>query len=126
MSRVTMQVSMPRAVTVTAIAGRYPPSRARRPNRTHPLASRHGCARRSATRHQEDHVERRSLGSLDVSVVGLGANNFGTTYARYVDVDETRAVVDTALDCGVNFIDTAAVYGDSEVFLGEVLEGRRD
>jgi aryl-alcohol dehydrogenase-like predicted oxidoreductase len=71
-------------------------------------------------------VERRRLGSLEVSVVGLGANNFGTTYARNIDVDGTRAVIDAALDEGVNFIDTAAVYGDSELFLGEVLVGRRD
>jgi aryl-alcohol dehydrogenase-like predicted oxidoreductase len=60
-----------------------------------------------------------------VSVVGLGANNFGMR----VDLDGTRAVVDAALDAGVTLIDTADVYGNkggSERFLGEVLEGRRD
>jgi aryl-alcohol dehydrogenase-like predicted oxidoreductase len=61
----------------------------------------------------------------EVSVVGLGCNNFG----RVVDLEGTRAVVDAALDAGVTLLDTADVYGDrggSESFLGEVLEGRRD
>jgi aryl-alcohol dehydrogenase-like predicted oxidoreductase len=60
----------------------------------------------------------------EVSVVGLGCNNFGRT----VDLEGTRAVVDAALDAGVTLLDTADVYGDkggSESFLGEVLEGRR-
>jgi aryl-alcohol dehydrogenase-like predicted oxidoreductase len=61
----------------------------------------------------------------EVSVVGLGCNNFGMR----VDLEETRAVVDAALDAGVTLLDTADVYGNkggSERFLGEVLEGRRD
>jgi aryl-alcohol dehydrogenase-like predicted oxidoreductase len=69
-------------------------------------------------------MQYRRLGSsgLVVSVVGLGCNNFG----RRIDLDATRAVVDAALDVGVTFLDTADVYGESEVFLGEVLQGRRD
>ena len=69
-------------------------------------------------------MEMRALGPLEVSVVGLGCNNFG----RRVDVDGTRAVVDAALDVGVTFFDTAESYGDgqSEAFLGEALRGRRD
>jgi aryl-alcohol dehydrogenase-like predicted oxidoreductase len=61
---------------------------------------------------------------LQVSVVGLGCNNFG----RRIDLDATRAVVDAALDEGVTFFDTANTYGrgQSEEFLGQVLEGRRD
>jgi aryl-alcohol dehydrogenase-like predicted oxidoreductase len=61
---------------------------------------------------------------LQVSVVGLGCNNFG----RRIDLDATRAVVDAALDEGVTFFDTANAYGrgQSEEFLGQVLEGRRD
>ena len=61
---------------------------------------------------------------LEVSVVGLGCNNFG----RRIDLEATRAVVDAALDEGVTFFDTANSYGrgQSEEFLGEVLEGRRD
>jgi aryl-alcohol dehydrogenase-like predicted oxidoreductase len=72
-------------------------------------------------------VRTRRLGSEgpEVSVVGLGCNNFGGR----VDLEGTRAVVDAALDAGVTLIDTADVYGNqggSESFLGEVLEGRRD
>jgi aryl-alcohol dehydrogenase-like predicted oxidoreductase len=59
-------------------------------------------------------------------LVGLGANNFGTTVGTPVDEAGTRAVVDAALELGVNLIDTADLYGDSEVYLGSALEGRRD
>ncbi len=62
---------------------------------------------------------------LTASRVGLGCNNFGGR----IDLDATRAVVDAALDVGVTFFDTAEVYGnggDSERFLGEILDGRRD
>ena len=68
----------------------------------------------------------RPLGTsgLDVSIVGLGCNNFG----RRVDLEGTRAVVDAALEEGVTFLDTADIYGRgmSEEYLGEVLQGRRD
>ncbi len=69
----------------------------------------------------------RPLGDsgLEVSIVGLGANNFG----RRVDLTGTRRVIDAALDAGVTFRDTADIYGGdgaSETLLGEVLEGRRD
>jgi aryl-alcohol dehydrogenase-like predicted oxidoreductase len=70
-------------------------------------------------------LPQRDLGDLSVSAVGLGCNNFG----RRVDLDGTRAVVDAALDAGVNFLDTADIYGEqgsSETLLGEVLKGRRD
>jgi aryl-alcohol dehydrogenase-like predicted oxidoreductase len=73
-------------------------------------------------------LPRRRLGDsdLEVTVVGLGANNFG----RRIGLEETRAVVDAALDSGINFIDTAYIYGGrlgaSEELLGEALSGRRD
>jgi len=72
-------------------------------------------------------VRTRRLGAEgpEVSVVGLGCNNFGGR----VDLDGTRAVVDAALEAGVTLIDTADIYGNkggSETLLGEVLEGRRD
>jgi len=71
-------------------------------------------------------MEYRALGSSDLSlsVVGLGCNNFG----RRVDLKRTREVVEAALAEGITFLDTADVYGDgeSERFLGEILEGRRD
>ncbi len=72
-------------------------------------------------------MEQVDLGSsgLRASRVGLGCNNFGGR----VDLAGTRAVVDAALDAGITFFDTAELYGnggDSERFLGEILEGRRD
>ncbi len=69
-------------------------------------------------------MKSRKIGSLDVSVVGLGCNNFGGR----VDEAGTRDVVDAAIDAGVNFFDTADIYGGtkSEEFLGRVLQGRRD
>jgi aryl-alcohol dehydrogenase-like predicted oxidoreductase len=71
-------------------------------------------------------LAHRPLGDsgLDVSVVGLGCNNFG----RRVDLDGTRAVIDAALDAGVTFLDTADIYGRgaSEELIGQVLEGRRE
>jgi aryl-alcohol dehydrogenase-like predicted oxidoreductase len=69
-------------------------------------------------------METRKIGSLEVSVVGLGGNNFGGR----VDLEGTRKVVDAALDAGINIIDTANGYGGgkSEEFLGNVLGGRRE
>jgi aryl-alcohol dehydrogenase-like predicted oxidoreductase len=70
-------------------------------------------------------VRTRKLGPLDVTVVGLGCNNFGGRIGE----DATRAVVDAALDVGVTFFDTADIYGNhggSEEILGRVLQGRRD
>lgn len=69
-------------------------------------------------------METRRIGSLDVSVIGLGCNNFGWR----LDYGRTVAVVDAALDAGINFLDTADIYGgtESEEFLGRALEGRRD
>jgi aryl-alcohol dehydrogenase-like predicted oxidoreductase len=60
---------------------------------------------------------------LEVSRVGLGCNNFGGR----IGFDETRAVVEAALEAGVTFFDTAETYGsgESERFLGQVLEKRR-
>jgi aryl-alcohol dehydrogenase-like predicted oxidoreductase len=69
----------------------------------------------------------RHLGDsgLLVPVVGLGCNNFGGRTDRAASLQ----VVDAALDVGVNFFDTADVYGGngaSEAVLGEALKGRRD
>ncbi|WP_309227449.1 aldo/keto reductase, partial [Micromonospora thermarum] len=70
----------------------------------------------------------RRLGDsgLVVSVVGIGCNNFG----RKLDLDGTRAVVEAALDAGINFFDTADIYGEpqggSEELIGQALKGRRD
>ncbi len=69
-------------------------------------------------------MNTRRIGTLDVSVVGLGCNNFG----RKVDAAGTARVVHAALDAGITFFDTADSYGDtqSEVFVGRALAGRRD
>jgi aryl-alcohol dehydrogenase-like predicted oxidoreductase len=68
-------------------------------------------------------MERRSIGSLSVSVVGLGCNNFGMR----IDAAATERVVGAALDAGITFFDTADIYGgtNSEVFLGRALARRR-
>src|SRR5262245_27348803 len=71
-------------------------------------------------------MERRRLGRFEVSVVGLGGNNFGTTVGTPVDEAGTKEVVNAALELGVNLIDTPDIYGDSEDFVGRALEGRRD
>ena len=69
-------------------------------------------------------METRRIGSLEVSVVGLGCNNFGMRIGR----KETAAVVDAALQAGINFFDTADIYGGakSETYLGAALGARRD
>ncbi len=69
-------------------------------------------------------METRRIGSLAVSAVGLGCNNFGGR----LDAAATAAVVDAALDAGIDFLDTADIYGDtrSEEFLGRALRGRRE
>ncbi len=69
-------------------------------------------------------VARRKIGSLEVSLVGLGCNNFGGR----LDAEATAKVVYAALDAGINFLDTADIYGGtkSEEFLGRALASRRD
>jgi len=68
-------------------------------------------------------MELRKIGSLDVSVVGLGCNNFGWR----IGLEESKAVVSAALEAGINFLDTADMYdtGRSEEFLGDALGARR-
>ena len=66
-------------------------------------------------------MKTRKLGSsgIEVSVVGLGCNNFGV-----LDMESSRKVVDRALDVGVTLFDTADIYGNrggSETQLGEIL-----
>ena len=72
-------------------------------------------------------MRTRRLGSsdLEVTVVGLGCNNFGGR----TDEEASRAVIDAALDAGVTFFDTADVYGNrggSEEIIGRALGGTRD
>ena len=69
-------------------------------------------------------METRRIGSLSVSVVGLGCNNFG----ERLDAERTAATVQAALDAGITFFDTADIYGGtrSEEFLGRALGRRRE
>jgi aryl-alcohol dehydrogenase-like predicted oxidoreductase len=70
-------------------------------------------------------VKHRKIGTsdLEVSVIGLGCNNFG--YVANMDVEASRRVIDKAIDSGINFLDTSDSYGTSEDILGEVLGERR-
>jgi aryl-alcohol dehydrogenase-like predicted oxidoreductase len=69
-------------------------------------------------------MQTRKIGSLDVSIVGLGCNNFGWR----IDAAATQNVVDAAIESGITFFDTADRYGkgQSEEFLGRALGKRRD
>jgi aryl-alcohol dehydrogenase-like predicted oxidoreductase len=67
----------------------------------------------------------RRLGPLEVSVVGLGCNNFGGR----IDEAATFAVIDAAIDASVTFFDTSDTYGNqggSEELIGRALQDRRD
>jgi aryl-alcohol dehydrogenase-like predicted oxidoreductase len=76
-------------------------------------------------------MEQRRLGNsgLQVSAVGLGCMSIGIAdvYTSSAQ-DEAKAVelVRHALDLGVNFLDTANIYGDSEIKVGKAIQGRRD
>ena len=61
---------------------------------------------------------------MEVSVIGLGCNNFGWK----IDEEATRDVIDAAITSGINFFDTSDTYGKtrSEEFIGRALEGRRE
>ena len=71
-------------------------------------------------------MRTRSLGAEgpEVSVVGLGTNNFGGR----IDYEQSKAVLDEAIEQGITLVDTADIYsqGTSEEFIGRALEGRRD
>jgi aryl-alcohol dehydrogenase-like predicted oxidoreductase len=69
-------------------------------------------------------TDMRRIGSLEISTVGLGCNNFGGR----LDEQATARVVHAALDAGINFFDTADIYGGggkSEEYLGRALGSRR-
>ncbi len=71
-------------------------------------------------------MEYRQLGNagVRVSVIGMGTNQFGGK----VDQQNVNAIIDEAIDLGINFIDTADIYqkGKSELALGVALKGKRD
>jgi aryl-alcohol dehydrogenase-like predicted oxidoreductase len=69
-------------------------------------------------------MDTRRIGDLEVTIVGIGCNNFG----RRLDSAGASAVVHAAMEAGINLFDTADVYGDgvSEEYLGKALGSRRD
>ena len=72
-------------------------------------------------------MKYRQLGNSDlrVSAIGLGGNTFGPPR---LDEAQSVRVLHAAQDLGVNFVDTAMVYGEgqSEAFIGTAMQGRRD
>ena len=68
-------------------------------------------------------LRRLGASGLKVSAVGIGCNNFGMR----IDAKQTQAVVDAAIEAGINFFDTADIYGGSksEEFLGKAIGKRR-
>jgi aryl-alcohol dehydrogenase-like predicted oxidoreductase len=70
-------------------------------------------------------MQYRQLGSSDLRVSEISLGSW-LTYGVGVEADKAKACVDRAFDRGVNFIDTANVYGRgaAERFLGEALNGR--
>ncbi|HEY3879250.1 MAG TPA: aldo/keto reductase [Trebonia sp.] len=72
-------------------------------------------------------MQYRTLGrtGIKVSPYALGALALGTSIGNG-DVDDSVRIVHKALDAGINFVDTADAYGDSEVLVGKALKGRRD
>ena len=69
----------------------------------------------------------RNLGrtGIKVSPYGLGALMFATQ-AGNPDPEDSIRIIHKALDAGVNLVDTADAYGDSEEVVGRALKGRRD
>jgi aryl-alcohol dehydrogenase-like predicted oxidoreductase len=72
-------------------------------------------------------MEKRQLGPLSVSAIGIGCMGMTHAYGGQPEADSI-AVIHRAIDLGVTFFDTAEVYGpfDNELLLGKALRGRRD
>lgn len=70
-------------------------------------------------------LERRPLGKTGfaATVLGLGTAQIGS---RRISRRQAAGVVETAIDLGINYIDTASTYGDAESKIGEVMRRRRD
>jgi aryl-alcohol dehydrogenase-like predicted oxidoreductase len=73
-------------------------------------------------------MQYRTLGrtGIKVSPYALGAMMFGVPNVGNTDHDSAIRIIHKALDAGINFVDTADVYGESEVIVGKALKDRRD
>ena len=75
-------------------------------------------------------LDKRSLGKTGIGVaeLGVGLWAIGGDYWGPTDDEKSLSMIDAALDAGVNFFDTADVYGGghSEELLGQAMKGRRD
>src|SRR3984957_5826354 len=73
-------------------------------------------------------MERRVLGGTGISVSGFALGTMMLGAMGNTDHDESVRMIHTALDAGINFVDTADVYsrGESEEIVGKALAGRRD
>src|SRR5258707_3593875 len=79
-------------------------------------------------------MKTRRIGSLEVSVVGYGANNFTNFFGNSYDEAEAGRLIHSVLDAGITLIDTAEEYstrspfgdGQSEQLIGAVLGARRN
>lgn len=70
-------------------------------------------------------MERRKLGNLEVSAIGLGTL-FAFDVSSEADVSVRRQIVDNCIAEGIDFIDSAAAYGNAENVVGATTSGRRD
>jgi aryl-alcohol dehydrogenase-like predicted oxidoreductase len=72
-------------------------------------------------------VEMRNLGKtgLKISRLGVGTSEIGNRLSR-ADEEQAGEVLNTALDAGINFVDTAACYGVAEELIGATIAHRRD
>ncbi|MFZ4841141.1 aldo/keto reductase [Mycetocola saprophilus] len=74
-------------------------------------------------------MKKTTLGNLEVSRVGLGAMTMSAYYTGAGEFnDEAERTIQRALDLGVDFIDTAEIYGPytNEELVGRAIRGRRD
>jgi aryl-alcohol dehydrogenase-like predicted oxidoreductase len=72
-------------------------------------------------------MKRRRLADLEVSAIGLGCMGMSAFYGS-ADTDEAEATIRRALELGINFLDTAQLYGPmtNEELVGRAIRGRRD
>jgi aryl-alcohol dehydrogenase-like predicted oxidoreductase len=72
-------------------------------------------------------MKRRNLGALEVSEIGLGCMGMSAFYGE-TDLDESGATIQRALELGIDFIDTAQIYGPltNEELVGRAIRGKRE